>query len=328
MRKFLLTYFLLLAGTTLVSSQSSYNEFIKEGAHWQIDEYYCDELGTCDAGDPANFFMDTYHGYYKLQGDTLLDSILYKKMYKAYWAQCDNCPNYMPRDRGSSCYKLFALLTEDTATKKVYWRPVIPLMCDTDSVFLDFSRQPADSFNVVCFESTEPLTYCITDSFTIDSSNNSGFDTFAVRTSYYFDRTSTTWGVIGNTGNLRLFEGIGFSYGFRVEYGYGDCNCVGSTLMSYWLGNDSICPANFPNAVNNITPANWDIKIYPDPASNNIVIKSGQAQLFKATILDLNGKCIFSSSSEELNISSLTPGLYFLSITTSYGIIHKSFIKQ
>ena len=178
---------LLLFPACGLFSQLPYNPFIKEGAHWEIDNDECDFLGMCDPDDPSTDYIDVYHNFFKLEGDTIIDSFQYKKMYKAYWAECVNCNDpHIPNNRGSAPYSLYALFWEDTLAKKVYWKPITAI-CDTDSLFLDFSPLPGDSVTRTEFDlSGAPYSfgqYCITDKFKIDSANYSGFDSFQVHTS-------------------------------------------------------------------------------------------------------------------------------------------------
>lgn len=82
--------------------------------------------------------------------------------------------------------------------------------------------------------------------------------------------------------------------------------------------------------IENISSA---IKLYPNPVHDNLNIKLPQADGNKVaySVLNLSGQRIFSGilDNESLNVSALTPGMYFLQIKTNDGRQGaKSFIKK
>ena len=75
------------------------------------------------------------------------------------------------------------------------------------------------------------------------------------------------------------------------------------------------------------------IRLYPNPVHDNLNIKLPQADGSKVSysVLNLSGQRIFSGvlDNESLNVSALTPGMYFLQIKTNNGKQGaKSFIKK
>lgn len=69
--------------------------------------------------------------------------------------------------------------------------------------------------------------------------------------------------------------------------------------------------------------------IYPNPANEKLFIKTSE-NYFLVSIADVNGRTVFSANNLALNtidILSLKPGLYFISLTTSEGKTTKKFIK-
>lgn len=73
------------------------------------------------------------------------------------------------------------------------------------------------------------------------------------------------------------------------------------------------------------------IRIYPNPASNNIHLLVDNIELSRANIEVLNelGEIVISSSFvETINLSSLKDGVYFLQIKTSNAVLKKKLIIQ
>jgi hypothetical protein len=74
----------------------------------------------------------------------------------------------------------------------------------------------------------------------------------------------------------------------------------------------------------------YNFNIYPNPAKDeiNIEILSNNMSSFKAEILDINGKSIISSdffsNSTNINISTLTKGIYLLTLKSDDEIILKT----
>ena len=75
------------------------------------------------------------------------------------------------------------------------------------------------------------------------------------------------------------------------------------------------------------------VKVYPNPAKNNLQIEGLSAtEKTKLVISDLNGvarmSAVANSSSYNWNISSLKPGNYILRITNGSNVVTKKFLKE
>lgn len=83
--------------------------------------------------------------------------------------------------------------------------------------------------------------------------------------------------------------------------------------------------------VNNVL-ANSDVKVYPNPANENVSIETNKGNNNVITILDLSGKTIetinTSKSITVLNTSNLTSGIYFIQITNEFGSITKKLVIE
>lgn len=83
--------------------------------------------------------------------------------------------------------------------------------------------------------------------------------------------------------------------------------------------------------INNVL-ANSDVKVYPNPAKENVSIETFKGNNNVITILDLSGKTIETINTSKtitvLNTSSLTSGIYFIQITNEFGSITKKLVIE
>ncbi|HLT49601.1 MAG TPA: T9SS type A sorting domain-containing protein, partial [Aequorivita sp.] len=72
------------------------------------------------------------------------------------------------------------------------------------------------------------------------------------------------------------------------------------------------------------------IKIYPNPTKGLVFINPRTETIVSATIFDVLGKKVLQQNRniQELNISSLQSGMYFLRVTTDSGELVKKIIKE
>jgi len=78
--------------------------------------------------------------------------------------------------------------------------------------------------------------------------------------------------------------------------------------------------------IKNIDPAT--ISIYPNPAFDRINIR-GLPHDAAINISDMTGRiCISQTATDQINISALSSGIYYLSIQDQDGVITKKFVKQ
>ncbi|MDV7185788.1 T9SS type A sorting domain-containing protein [Lutibacter sp. TH_r2] len=73
------------------------------------------------------------------------------------------------------------------------------------------------------------------------------------------------------------------------------------------------------------------LNIFPNPVSDILNIKLSNSENIKAlTISDLNGRVVYKTNelNSELNVNSLSKGMYFVSIETNKGVLTEEFIKK
>ena len=72
---------------------------------------------------------------------------------------------------------------------------------------------------------------------------------------------------------------------------------------------------------------NNKVSISPNPVSDILLINT-ELELNSIQVLDLRGSVIAVDNSNELNVSELAAGTYFLQVITSEGVATKKFIKK
>lgn len=84
-----------------------------------------------------------------------------------------------------------------------------------------------------------------------------------------------------------------------------------------------------PVSINEVS-YNETLNIYPNPATNTITIHNSQG-FNDITIRAADGRIVYNSKdlySSTVDVSGLTPGVYFLSLTNGDTQLHKRFLKQ
>lgn len=73
-----------------------------------------------------------------------------------------------------------------------------------------------------------------------------------------------------------------------------------------------------------------DIKIYPNPVKDELRFESNGLTISKTEIISLSGKIIyqFIDSGNQINVSTLPKGVYFIRIETVNGIVTRKFVKE
>ncbi|MFM2048378.1 MAG: hypothetical protein RI955_926 [Bacteroidota bacterium] len=111
-----------------------------------------------------------------------------------------------------------------------------------------------------------------------------------------------------------------------------DSTCLNQVVARMKGGNAihtiSILDPNAPNGINNLV-ATSKLSVYPNPASSelNIDVKGEKIETIKITAI--NGQIMNSSFvANKINISNLTPSVYFVEVKTASNIYRTKFIKE
>lgn len=73
--------------------------------------------------------------------------------------------------------------------------------------------------------------------------------------------------------------------------------------------------------------------IYPNPANDIVVVNSSNYTFNNIAVVDLNGRVVKevsydNTSQANLDVASLSAGVYFLNISSNEGIVNKKIIKN
>ena len=139
---------------------------------------------------------------------------------------------------------------------------------------------------------------------------------------------------------MAKWNGVSWSEVFPYETGN---NGIGDFLF---YGNEMYVTGSFQNlggiVVNNIAKYTLPISIeeyrerklliYPVPSLNQIIVELSKSNIENIYIKDVSGKLSKSiscfTSKIEIDISSLTSGIYFIEATSEQGIFRKKFVKN
>ncbi len=91
------------------------------------------------------------------------------------------------------------------------------------------------------------------------------------------------------------------------------------------------CVSDFSTNINKIN-INNNIQIYPNPAINKVYIDCAEIKVLKMQVFNIIGDCVFqsvlTSGTNEVDISSLTTGIYVIRLTGADWTIQRKLIKE
>jgi hypothetical protein len=119
-----------------------------------------------------------------------------------------------------------------------------------------------------------------------------------------------------NGKNVKAENGIRFANNGEIFNSTIGANKLGSITVQEATGID-ICDAG-------------GIKIYPNPVKDELRIENGELKINRMEIVDLSGKAIyqFNGLRNQINVSTLSQGIYFVKIETDKGIVTQKFVKE
>lgn len=90
-------------------------------------------------------------------------------------------------------------------------------------------------------------------------------------------------------------------------------------------------PLRKGNFLSNKTYKGKEIKVYPNPTNNYVLIEGlSSEEIKKVTVFDLNGKnANMVLNNNQIDISSLSSGIYMLKIETKEGtVLNEKIVKK
>jgi hypothetical protein len=139
-----------------------------------------------------------------------------------------------------------------------------------------------------------------------------------------------TGGVIPNTPVINTDYTNSYSFIIPTTWNVNNLELIGLVYRKDGLTKNTLNSGKYSFAQ---LLSNTDFTISPNPAHdfiaiNDIALKIGN----KVSIFDINGQLLLSkeliTESDEINISELPIGMYFIKVTTDTGVLTKKFMKK
>jgi hypothetical protein len=299
--KKLLLFFLLQFSLFANGQTSVYHNFPESNAIWNINtNWYC--------WFPPYDYVDENYSI-TFGGDTLIGSQTYHKLVIPYFhintTTCGAGITTINMYKGS--------IRQDTILKKVF---IVPLDSISEVLLYDFTLNVGDTVKGYL----EPL-------FPSDIVNS--IDSIIVGSTY-----RKRWNI--NSGyNIHIIEGIGSTYGLIEQSPVGvtdqlpySITCYSESGLTLYPNTATTC--GIITSVNTINETSDEIKLYPNPATQNttLLFNLKNAEEIKITLFDITGKEMMLIVNEEMqkgnqqiniNTSKLSPGIYICKIQSDNG---------
>ncbi|MDP2236600.1 MAG: T9SS type A sorting domain-containing protein [Bacteroidales bacterium] len=305
----LIFLFSVISATRTTEAQT-YRPMLQDSVRWIIV-----------LNDNLTPFSDDDRWEYFAQGDTLVENILYKKIYHRF---LESKYGKQPPFQAVSPYVLFGLMREDTLTRQVLGI-LLPTEggyyseCPTglETLMYDFSLNVGDTINHFC---------TIPEGCGEVNINSMGeLIMFGISTQWFEVASGCSWG--------RLYEGIGSSYGlWEAMFTPVKSQYLSYTFLEYYCP-DAVCP--FIVGTKELEANDRNLKVFPNPTNDKITIEISDTQSpVEMMIYDAKGLCHKSQQFDQsgngtfqVDISSLPLGIYLLQIQTKSTTYTQKIIK-
>lgn len=270
---------------------SDYEPILKEGSFWDIKEESWDISTSSD-------IKCIRRKRIQVNGDTIINNMTYKKLKHTYFVETNGlCTLKTPYTINEFDFKPIkhTFLREDISKKTLYILPEINYNNNfKEFILCDFNLKIGDTLKNY-YWNDENIEYTITiTAININENNKKVFHTSSGHT--------FTEGIGRNDSNLTpynvIFEGF-------IE----SVSCFGNNQ------NQNSCAVLSTNKYNLST-----LKIFPNPVENILKIKNTENISIK--IFSVNGSQLLKTTSKsdlEIDVSSFSPGIYILEISTKLG---------
>lgn len=313
-----ITAVVIISFFSVKAFSQGYQKFAVEGAHWQ--QYVSYAPNAPDAQYPYASGTE----WFKLEGDTLIDTLTYKMFYKSSVGTYHYDP--ISSITSGSSWQLWGLVREDTLTKRVFLKlPLFSQSCgptSEDTLLYDFGVGQHDSM-IISYSYCPDC--CRLDSFLVDT-------IFPLFQTPYPGYQRKTWNIAIDEAKylaaFQVYEGIGASFGFFGSPGPSFEGGWSSHLQSYCIGPDSVCGRGYIySGINNDLP-DAKVVVFPNPVSDRLFISGAivnDVQLFSS-----DGKQVaidFDRQSSSMSLAHLNSGIYFLFVKSRETLFRKKIIK-
>lgn len=296
---------LLLAILVTISAGkiSAQNEYLQNNPEWVVTH-----------GNGINYPCIAYDSmHYYLNGDTLINSLLYKQLWKCghiqYSWQSPN-PNPGCGGQGTYCDTIPTGFVRSQGLQMYY----IPLGDTAEQLLYDFNLSIGDPIPVT-------FTYCCPQISDTVYSIDSIYTPYGYRMRYHINNS---WGDY-------LVEGIGSSYGFIEPYGVLLDHAF--RLECYSLNDTSWFPSQGPacDVITTIpvqTQQEMSLQLLPNPASDFVDVQLSGAIVDIIEMYDACGQKVKSQTSTRIGTAELTSGIYFVRVHVGDNVITARLLVQ
>jgi hypothetical protein len=301
MKKLLFFWSLTLSTCTL--SAQDYIPLMQEQATWVIWQWCGVSLECCDLFG------------YRIEGDTMIEGTAYKKVYRLEFF-IDQYPFNPYRKSGQV---LFGAIREDLDERRVYARIFesgwVGWYCNDpgpEKLWYDFSLEVGDTLPSCIHIWTSPIN--------------------AIDTAFSFGEDRRRWSVIGEAGYVYQVEGLGTGTGlFDPEFGAPQSGESSYTLEHYCIGSEADCGIIDATSVRELALPASTISIAPNPASGlvRISLKGQEGGIEGISLYSPSGQLLREwVGNQGVDVSDLTPGLYWVRVRTSKGAGFGKLVKH
>ena len=290
--------FLFLFSKTI---QGQYIPMVEEGKYWIYLNYYI-------SGD--DFLSVSGHAI-TFQGDTVVNSVNYKKVFRLNLKGYHNCP-WPPCWQFTYPYQteskeLIAFIREDTLSKKVYTLP-LPLysFCDTtEHLIFDYSLAVGDTVNSCIYDFIQASSVFETTGGIVDSIGERtifGKNRYTIFTTGFLPYPGEDWA----TGTNLILEGVGL-----------DCCGIFFNPLSAFVDfcEGGLYPCQLLSSNSDIESPK-SLNIFPNPTKGIIQVSPGGEALKSIRVYSAMGVLqneFFNT--HKIDLGNLDSGVYFLELT-------------
>ena len=166
--------------------------------------------------------------------------------------------------------------------------------------------------------------------YTLGTGAQGGHVGFSIISSGY----SNTW-TFGDPYNKVSLTGLNVQHVYKKDGVYiAQCVVKDAAGQIICISTDSVVITNAPTGIQAVNALSDQVKIYPNPASNNLQVAVSTGQISHVNMFDVLGNEISAGNVElvetwaQIDVSGLNNGVYFIEVKTPEGTCTKKIIVQ
>ncbi len=120
-------------------------------------------------------------------------------------------------------------------------------------------------------------------------------------------------------------------YSFPISFGANTVAPVEAVATAYSGAATATTRVNFSVVLSANARLASELKMFPNPAKDKFVVKSGSLAIENVTVLSVTGKQLVSvngAEANEVNVAQLPSGYYFVKVTTNKGVATLKLVKE